>query len=110
MDPIQIDEVIKRLDDEDESFIEFLRRDSMSLGVYRLDAGATDPQDPHTEDEAYYIVSGTGKIQIGEDTHSVEKGDIIFVEREVEHCFFDIEEDLVTLVFFAPAYGSLAED
>jgi mannose-1-phosphate guanylyltransferase len=110
MEPIQISDVIERLDDENELFIEFLRRDSMSLEVYRLEAGATDPQDPHTEDEVYYIVSGAAKIQIGDDAHSVEEGDIIFVEREVEHYFFDIEEELVTLIFFAPPYGSLAED
>lgn len=109
MEPIQIDEVIEQLDEEDELFIEFLRRDSMSLEVYRLDAGATDPQDPHTEDEVYYIVSGSAKIRIDDDVHPVEKGDIIFVEREVEHSFLDIEEELITLIFFAPPYGSLAE-
>lgn len=109
MEPIQIDEVIEQLDEEDELFVEFLRRDSMSLEVYRLDAGATDPQDPHTEDEVYYIVSGSAKIRIDDDVHPVEKGDIIFVEREVEHSFLDIEEELITLIFFAPPYGSLAE-
>jgi len=109
MEPIQLDDVIEQLDDEDELFIEFLRRDSMSLEVYRLEAGAADPQDPHTEDEVYYIVSGSARIQIGDETHPVEEGDIVFVEREVEHYFFDIEADLVTLIFFAPPYGSLAE-
>ena len=110
MEPIHIDDVIERLDEEDEAFVEFLRRDSMSLEVYRLEAGATDPQDPHTEDEVYYIVSGSAKIRIGDDSHSVEPGDIVFVEREVEHYFFDIEAELVTLIFFAPPYGSLAGD
>lgn len=110
MEPIRIDDVIERLDDEDESFVEFLRRDSMSLEVYRLEAGATDPQDPHAEDEVYYVVSGSAKIQIGDDAYPVAEGAVIFVEREVEHYFFDVEEDLVTLIFFAPPYGSLAED
>ncbi len=82
----------------------------MSLEVYRLEAGATDPQDPHAEDEVYYIVSGSARIQIGDETYPVEDGDIIFVEREVDHYFFDIEEALVTLICFAPPYGSLAED
>lgn len=109
MDPIQIDDVLGRLEEDDELFREFLRRDSMSLEVYCLEAGATDPQDPHAEDEVYYIVSGSAKIQIGDAAHLVEEGDIIFVEREVEHYFFDIKEYLVTLIFFAPPYGSLAE-
>ena len=89
---------------------EFLRLESMSLEVYRLKARTTDPQGPHTEDEVYYIVTGSAKIRIGDDVHPVEPGDIIFVEREVEHYFFDIESELVTLIFFAPPYGSLAED
>ena len=110
MEPIQINDVVEKLDQEDELFNEFLRRDSMSLEVYRLEAGATDPQDPHTEDEVYYIVTGSAKIHIGDDVHPVEPGDIIFVEREIDHYFFDIESELVTLIFFAPPYGSLAED
>ena len=110
MEPIQINDVVEQLEQEDKLFNEFLRRDSMSLEVYRLEAGATDPQDPHTEDEVYYIVTGSAKIHIGDDVHPVEPGDIIFVEREVEHYFFDIESELVTLIFFAPPYGSLAED
>ena len=110
MEPIQINDVVEQLEQEDKLFNEFLRRDSMSLEVYRLEAGATDPQDPHTEDEVYYIVTGSAKIRIGDDVHPVEPGDIIFVEREIDHYFFDIESELVTLIFFAPPYGSLAED
>jgi len=109
MEPIRIDDVVERLERENERFVEFLRRESLSLEVYRLEAGATDPQDPHTEDEVYYIVSGSAKIRIGDDTHPVEPGDIIFVERDVEHYFFDIDSELTTLIFFAPPYGSLAE-
>ena len=110
MEPIQINDVCEQLEQEDELFNEFLRRDSMSLEVYRLEAGAADPQDPHTEDEVYYIVTGSAKIRIGDDVHAVDSGDIIFVEREVKHYFFDIESELITLIFFAPPYGSLAED
>lgn len=110
MEPIAVRDVLDRIDREDELFEEFLRRDSMSLEVYRLEAGATDPQDPHTEDEVYYVIEGIAKIRIGDEVHPVEAGDIVFVEAEREHYFFDIEEDLVTLIFFAPARGSLGTD
>ena len=46
----------------------------MSLEVYRLEAGGTDPQDPHTEDEVYYVVSGSAKIRIADEVHPVEPG------------------------------------
>lgn len=81
---------------------EFLRVQSMSMGVYQLPAGGTDPQQPHTEDEAYYVVSGKGKIRVGDEIYPVEAGSVIFVAAHVEHKFHDIEQDLTILVFFAP--------
>ena len=78
----------------------------MSLEVYRLPAGADDPQEPHTEDEAYYVVEGRAKIRIADEVHPVAPGDVVFVEREVDHSFVDVEEELVVVVFFAPAFGS----
>jgi hypothetical protein len=38
---------------EGQRYREFLRVPDLSAGLYVLDAGATDPQSPHTEDELY---------------------------------------------------------
>src|SRR5262249_6861341 len=80
---------------------------SLSVGVYHLKAGQDDRQQPHTEDEVYYVVAGRGKFRTGEQAQDVAPGTILFVERLVEHRFYDITEDLTVLVFFAPAEGSL---
>ena len=85
------------------SYLEFLRVPSMSLGIYELPAGGTDPQKPHNEDEVYYVLRGRGRIQVGEVDRQVAPGDIIFVAARVEHRFHSITEDLSLLVFFAPA-------
>jgi mannose-6-phosphate isomerase-like protein (cupin superfamily) len=76
------------------------------MGLYRLKAGEEDRQQPHKEDEVYYIVSGRASFQAGEEQRKVGKGSLLFVEAKVGHRFFDIEEDLKVLVFFAPAEGS----
>jgi mannose-6-phosphate isomerase-like protein (cupin superfamily) len=81
----------------------------MSMGLYQLEAGATDPQQPHTEDEVYYIVQGQGQIQVGEEHTAVGPGSIVFVAANVEHRFHTIIEDLTILVFFAPAEYSQRE-
>lgn len=86
---------------------EFLRHDSMSMGLYVLPAGGVDPQQPHTEDEAYYIVSGRGQIKVGDEDRPVGPGSIVFVAKNVPHKFHSIEEELKILVFFAPAEYSL---
>ncbi len=85
---------------------EFLRGPSLSMGLYRLQAGQADEQQPHTEDEVYLVLSGKASFRAGGQQQSVAPGSLIFVERTVEHRFVDISEDLQVLVFFAPPEGS----
>src|ERR1700746_3243173 len=82
---------------------EFLRVPALSVGVYVLPAGGTDPQKPHNEDEVYYVVRGRARMRVGEEEHTVQSGSVIFVATEVDHGFFDISEELEVLVLFAPA-------
>ena len=85
------------------AYLEFLRVPALSTGIYLLPAGASDPQGPHHEDEIYHVVKGAAKIRLGADEQPVRAGDVIFVKAGLEHHFFDIEEELVLLVVFAPA-------
>jgi len=85
---------------------EFLRVPAMSAGIYVLSAGATDKQSPHKEDEIYYVVRGKDKMQLGREDRFISQGDVIFVEKTLEHRFFEIAEELVLLVIFAPAESS----
>jgi mannose-6-phosphate isomerase-like protein (cupin superfamily) len=87
-------------------YLEFLRVLALSVGVYVLAAGGADPQKPHNEDEVYYVVRGRGRMRVGSEEQLVKAGSVIFVAAKVEHCFFDISEELEVLVFFAPAESS----
>jgi mannose-6-phosphate isomerase-like protein (cupin superfamily) len=87
---------------------EFLRVPDLSAGIYALDAGATDPQSPHTEDELYYVVSGRASVTVGGETRPVTAGSVVFVAAAVVHRFHDIEERLELLVVFGPAEGDRA--
>jgi mannose-6-phosphate isomerase-like protein (cupin superfamily) len=91
------------------AYLEFLRRDTLSAGLYELAAGATDPQAPHTEDELYMVLEGRASLRVAGVGHPVEPGAIVFVEAGVDHCFEAIESDLSVLVFFAPPEGSGAD-
>jgi mannose-6-phosphate isomerase-like protein (cupin superfamily) len=108
MDLTAVSELLDRR--ADDPYTEFIRRESLSVGLYRLPAGGVDHQDPHTEDEVYYVVSGRATIEVAGERSPVAAGDVVFVEREVDHRFVDIEEELVVLVFFAPAEGTLAPE
>lgn len=78
----------------------------LSVGLYRLDKGAEDPQTPHTEDEIYFVMAGRGWLKVGEDDQEVRPGSIAYVPARAVHRFHDITEDLELLVLFAPAEGS----
>jgi len=77
--------------------------DSLSLTVARWPAGSVDDQQPHTEDEVYYVAAGRGTLTIGADVVAVAPGTVAFVAAGVEHRFGDITEDLEVLVFWSPA-------
>jgi mannose-6-phosphate isomerase-like protein (cupin superfamily) len=88
-------------------YLEFLKVPDLSMGLYVLPAGGTDPQSPHTEDEVYYVVSGRAQILVAEENRDVQAGSIVYVAKNVAHRFHSIEEELTVLVFFAPAEYSL---
>jgi len=98
-----IDDLTRERAKEGKLYLEFLRVPAMSAGIYVLPKGSTDPQKPHREDEMYYVIRGRARMQIGSDHAEVRAGSVIFVEAELEHRFYAIEEELEVLVFFAPA-------
>jgi mannose-6-phosphate isomerase-like protein (cupin superfamily) len=85
-----------------ELYHEFLRRDSMSAGLYVLRAREADPQTPHDQDELYYVISGHGRIRVGDEDRPVDPGSVVFVAAHVDHRFHSITADLTILVVFAP--------
>jgi mannose-6-phosphate isomerase-like protein (cupin superfamily) len=86
-----------------EPFLEFLRRNSMSAGIYVLDAGADDLQQPHDQDELYYVIEGQAVLEVDGDQKPVKSGSLVFVAAGVQHRFHSIASKLSCLVVFTPA-------
>lgn len=82
---------------------EFLRVPSLSCGVYHLPKGATDMQAPHDEDEVYFVLEGRARMTVNDEVREVSAGNILYVKATASHSFFEIEEDMTLLVFFASA-------
>jgi len=100
---LRIDELEGRRQQAGKSYLEFLRIPAMSAGLYTLPAGSADPQKPHQQDEMYYVVRGRARMRVGSNDQPIGAGSVIFVAAEVEQRFHDIAEELIVLVFFAPA-------
>jgi len=106
MKQFQFDDLVGRMHSGHVSWMEFLRVDALSMGLYTLKAGASDGQRPHNEDEVYYVISGKAKFRAGNEEWSAQPGAIFYVRRLLDHKFVEIESDLTMLVFFAPAESS----
>jgi len=107
MQAYELADLISQRADSDKLYLEFLKIPDLSMGLYVLPAGGTDPQSPHTEDEVYYVVSGRAQIKVADEDRAVQAGSIVYVAKNIEHHFHSIEEELTLLVFFAPAEYSL---
>lgn len=59
-----------------------------------------DLQKPHTRDEVYVVISGSGQFMNGNVKHPFQVGEVLFVPAGVEHRFLDFTEDFATWVFF----------
>ena len=108
MDVFEISELLSRREESGQLYLEFFEASTMSIGVYELAAGSVDPQQPHTEDEVYYVVAGSGQVRIDGEDSEISPGSVIFVATGVEHRFHSITEDLKLLVVFAPPRRSRA--
>ncbi len=71
---------------------------SLEVEIYK--PNNVDLQIPHTRDELYVVISGSGQFTNGEVRHPFQGGEVLFVPAGVEHRFENFTEDFATWVFF----------
>ena len=97
----EIDDLVEKQRGDASPYLEFLRVPALSCGIYCLPAGAEDLQNPHDEDEVYYVLAGRARLQVDGEDRVVDPGSLLYVGATSEHSFVEIEEDITLLVFFA---------
>ena len=84
------------------SYAELLRVPALSVGSFTASPGYNDVQDPHREDEVYFVSAGRAVIDLDGTRVPVSAGSIVYVPAGLPHRFTDIEQRLSVLVLFAP--------
>ncbi len=79
-------------------FIEAFRKGNLSIELYKPEK--EDLQTPHSQDEIYVIISGSGMFKNGEEHYHFKTNDLIFVPAHEEHRFYDFTDDFSTWVVF----------
>ncbi|MBX9628155.1 MAG: cupin domain-containing protein [Gemmataceae bacterium] len=80
------------------TFATLFRHGTLEVEFYRPEG--VDHQKPHTKDEAYVVLSGSGWFVLGGDRRPFEPGAVLFAPAGVVHRFEDFTPDFATWVFF----------
>lgn len=87
-----------------ERFAKVLEHGSLYVEIYA--PRGSDPQQPHTRDEVYVVVSGSGEFVNGDARHAFAPGDLLFVPAGVPHRFENFTGDFaVWVIFYGPEGG-----
>src|SRR5262245_61850031 len=87
-----------------ERFATVFRHGSLEVEIYA--PRGTDPQQPHTRDEVYFVVTGTGEYVCGDSRQPFGPTDILFAAAGVTHRFENFTNDLTLWVlFYGPEGG-----
>jgi mannose-6-phosphate isomerase-like protein (cupin superfamily) len=82
-------------------FIDVMNTPTMEVGIINLKKNQDDTQEPHASDEIYYVISGSGTIDIDGIKNEVNAGKIIYIPKKIPHSFNAISKELVVLYILA---------
>jgi mannose-6-phosphate isomerase-like protein (cupin superfamily) len=98
MSKITVLEALQSLSIAKAPFAEVFNHGSLVVEIYKPEN--IDLQPPHTRDEIYVVISGSGYFINGTSRAPFAPGDVLFVPAGVVHRFEEFTENFSTWVFF----------
>jgi mannose-6-phosphate isomerase-like protein (cupin superfamily) len=74
----------------------------LEIGVYVLVAPEPDRQQPHSDDEVYVVLDGSGTLEVEGERIDLREGQAVFVPAGADHRFVGYEQLAVLVVFERP--------
>jgi mannose-6-phosphate isomerase-like protein (cupin superfamily) len=87
-------------------FVLLFKHGTLEVEIYR--PRDTDRQKPHSRDEVYVVISGTGTFVNEGRRQPFAPGEVLFAAAGAEHRFEDFSDDFATWVFFYGPEGGEA--
>ena len=97
-------EALDKLKSENSPFLKLFEHGTLAVEIYKPEN--VDLQQPHSRDQVYIVISGTGEFINGEKQVSFSPGDFLFVPAGVTHRFENFTDDFSTwVIFYGPEGG-----
>ncbi|NJN20368.1 MAG: cupin domain-containing protein [Leptolyngbya sp. RL_3_1] len=98
MTRLTVTNALKTLEAHDQPFKTVFSHGSLNVEIYQ--PNGVDHQQPHSRDEIYVVISGSGYFVNGDTRSPFESGEVLFVPAGMVHRFEAFTEDFATWVFF----------
>ena len=95
---LTVENALSKLEGQDLPFKELFAHGTLAVEIYK--PVGEDLQTPHSRDEIYVVIAGSGYFQKGDSVEPFEAGEVLFVKAGVAHRFVDFTDDFATWVFF----------
>jgi mannose-6-phosphate isomerase-like protein (cupin superfamily) len=84
-----------------EPFITLLQEDTTRVLLFA--PRGEDVQTPHTQEEVYVVILGSGIFRRADELVDFAPGDVLFVPAKMPHRFEQFSDDFATwVIFFGP--------
>jgi len=104
---VALSKAIKLPSPEEKDIVVF-ERGTLTVEIYK--PLHKDLQQPHTRDEAYFVISGSGTYFIDGSLMEFSAGDFLYAPAGAEHRFETFTDDFLTwVVFYGPEGGEKVE-
>lgn len=104
---INPNEALEKFSEIESPFLKVFEHGSLVVEVYQ--PKKVDLQQPHTRDEVYIIISGSGDFLNDGVRSDISVGDFLFVPAGIAHRFENFTDDFSTWVlFYGPEGGEKA--
>ena len=101
-------EALAKLTESKKLFNTLFEHGTLSVEVYR--PNKVDLQEPHTRDEVYVVISGSGEFLNDGVRTNFAPGDFLFVPAGIVHRFENFSDDFATWVlFYGPEGGEKSQ-
>ncbi|MRI02016.1 cupin domain-containing protein [Kriegella sp. EG-1] len=101
---VELNEALTKLSLKNATFLSVFNHGTLAVEIYKPDQ--IDYQKPHTRDEVYVIISGSGTFYNNGLNTTFSSGDFLFVKAGHVHRFENFTEDFATwVIFYGPEGG-----
>jgi mannose-6-phosphate isomerase-like protein (cupin superfamily) len=80
-------------------YVTIFKRGGLELEYYK--PIGHDPQQPHTRDEIYFVISGSGWFVRDGRRQRFGPGEVLYVPAQVPHRFEEFSDDFATWAIFS---------